>query len=66
MARSEGDGTSDFEELDGEEVLEWVLEPLKLDEIPEDFEWWEPHPDLDDWTPQEFLDERVYEWFNEV
>ena len=66
VAWAEGDGTSDFEELDGEEVLEWLLEPLKLDEIPEDFEWWEPHPKLDDWTPQEYLDEKVYEWFNET
>ena len=65
VAWADGEDT-DWEELDGEEVTQWLLDPLGLDDIPEDFEWWEPHPKLDDWTPQEFLDERVYEWFNEV
>ena len=55
----------DYEELDSGDVELWILEPLELEEIPEDFEWWEPHPKLGDWTPQEYLDEKVYEWFNE-
>ena len=66
VAWADGEGGHDFEELDGDEVTQWILEPLGLDDIPEDFEWWEPHPKLDDWTPQEYLDERVYAWFDEI
>ena len=55
----------DYEELDSGDVEAWILEPLELEEIPEDFEWWEPHDKLDGWTPQEYLDEKVWEWFSE-
>ena len=66
VAYAHGDGTSGFDELDGDDVTQWLLDPLNIDEIPDDFEWWEPHPALDGWSPQEYLDEKVNEWFNEV
>ena len=66
IAYAHGDGTSGFDELDGDDVNQWLLDPLNIDEIPNDFEWWEPHPALDGWSPQEYLDEKVNEWFNEA
>ena len=56
---------TDYDELDGEEVLDWVCEPLGLEEIPDDFEWYEPQEKLEGYPADEWLDNKVYDWFSE-
>tara|TARA_Y100000592_G_scaffold23979_1_gene37415 strand:- start:9347 stop:9952 length:606 start_codon:yes stop_codon:yes gene_type:complete len=56
---------TDVDELDSDEVYAWVYEPLGLEEIPDDFEWYEPQEKLEGYPADEWLDNKVYDWFSE-
>ena len=55
----------DSEELDGEEVNEWLTEEFGEDFFDEEVEWWDLYKDTG-LCPQEFLDEKINEWFSEI
>jgi len=57
-------GNTSFEETDGDEFVERLCEELGIDELPNDFEWWEEYEDSGI-VPQEWLDDAVYNWFDE-
>ena len=57
-------GNTSFEETDGDDFVEQLCEELGIDELPDDFEWWEEYEDSGI-VPQEWLDDAVYNWFDE-
>ena len=57
-------GNTSFEEIDGNEFVERLCEELDIDELPNDFEWFEEYEDSGI-VPQEWLDDAVHNWFDE-
>ena len=57
-------GNTSFEETDGDDFVEQLCEELGIDKLPDDFEWWDEYEDSGI-IPQEWLDDAVYNWFDE-
>ena len=64
VAWADEDGHTSFEETDGDDFVEQLCEKLGIDELPADFEWWDEYEDSGI-VPQEWLDDAVYNWFDE-
>ena len=64
VAWSDDEGNTSYEEIDGEEITEALLEKLGLEELPEDFDWWDEQDKLEGGSSQEFVDYWVEEWFD--
>ncbi len=64
VAWSDDMGNTSFEETDGDDFVEQLCEKLGIDELPDDFEWWEEHKDSGI-IPQEWMDDAVLTWFDE-
>ena len=62
VAYAYGDGDHDWVELEGEDLNQLLAEELGLEELPEDFEWWDEYEDTGI-VPQEWIDDEVYNWF---
>ena len=64
VAWSDSKGNTSYEETDGDDFVEQLCQELGIDELPDDFEWWEEYEDSGI-IPQEWLDDAVYNWFDE-
>ncbi len=58
---SDEDIEGDTNEIEDDEITQWLLDELEIEELPEDFEWWEIHDKLDT-TPEEFIEDKIYNW----
>jgi len=57
-------GDTSYEEIEGEELVEQLCEELGIEELPDDFEWWDEYGDSGI-IPQEWMDDAVDNWFGE-
>ena len=64
VAWADEDGHTSYEETDGDDFVEQLCEKLGIDELPDDFDWWEEYKDSGI-IPQEWIDDAVYTWFDE-
>ena len=66
VAWADDDGSTSFEEIDGEELLDKFLEQTGMEELPEDFDWSdEIVVDEVKHCADEYYDSIVYNWFDE-
>jgi len=63
VAWADDEGLSSYEEIDGEDITQEMLDELGWEELPEDFDWHEPLEALDGQVPSEWIDDAVYNWF---
>ena len=63
VAWVDDEGLSSYEELEGGDLNQLLLEELGWEDFPEDFEWWDSLDELDGTSPQEWIDDAVYNWF---
>ena len=63
VAWVDNEGLSSYEELEGGDLNQLLLEELGWEDFPEDFEWWDSLDELDGTSPQEWIDDAVYNWF---
>jgi len=63
VAWGDEDGLTSFEEIDGEDLNEVLLEKLGIREIPDEFDWWEERSELEGQSSQEFMDDEVFKWW---
>ena len=63
VAWADDEGLSSYEEIDGEDITQQMLDELGWEELPEDFDWHEPLEALDGQVPSEWIDDAVYNWF---
>ena len=64
VAHVEG-GISSVEELEWDEISEWLTTELGIEELGEDFDWSEPREELGDTPADEWLDYKVCDWQEE-
>jgi len=64
VAWAEKDGHTSYEETDGDDFVEQLCKELGIEELPDDFEWWDEYGDSGI-VPQEWLDNAVDDWFSE-
>ncbi len=57
-------GDTSYEEIEGDELVEQLCEELGIEELPDDFEWWDEYGDSGI-VPQEWMDDAVDNWFGE-
>ena len=57
-------GDTSYEEIEGDELVEQLCEELGIEELPDDFEWWDEYEDSGI-VPQEWMDDAVDNWFGE-
>jgi len=63
VAWADNEGLTSYEEIDGEDITQQMLDELGWEELPEDFDWYEPLDALDGQVPSEYIDDAVYNWF---
>ena len=63
VAWVDDEGLSSYEELEGNDLNQLLLDELGWEDFPEDFEWWDSLDELDGTSPQEWIDDAVYNWF---
>ena len=63
VAWADSDGLSNYEELEGDDINQELLDELGWEEFPEDFDWWDSIDELDGMSGQEYIDDAVYNWF---
>ena len=63
VAWVDDEGLSSYHEIEGNDLNDLLLEELGWEDFPEDFEWWDSLDELDGTSPQEWLDDAVYNWF---
>jgi len=63
VAWADDEGLSSYHEIEGNDLTDQMLEELELEELPEDFDWWEPQDKLDGQAAGEYMDDAVYNWF---
>ena len=57
-------GDTSYDEIEGDELVEQLCEELGIEELPDDFEWWDEYGDSGI-IPQEWMDDAVDNWFGE-
>ena len=57
-------GDTSYDEIEGDELVEQLCEELGIEELPDDFEWWDEYGDSGI-VPQEWMDGAVDNWFGE-
>ena len=64
VAWSDDEGNTSYEELAEDDVLQLFLDKTDMEELPDDYDWWEEEVDVDGsmWNARELYDECVYEW----
>ena len=64
VAWSDDEGNTSYEELADDDVLQLFLDKTDMEELPDDYDWWEEEVDVDGsmWNARELYDECVYEW----
>ena len=60
------DGREECEELDDGEIHNFLLEELDLEELPDDWEDNEEITEKLDCDPREWVENKIYEWFEKV
>ena len=63
VAWADDEGLSSYHEIEGNDLNQLLLEELGWEDFPEDFDWWEPQDKLDGQPAGEYIDEAVYNWF---
>mgnify|MGYP003126870096 FL=1 len=63
VAWADDEGLSSYEELEGGDLNQLLLDEIGWEDFPEDFDWYEPLEALDGDVPSEWIDEAVYNWF---
>lgn len=63
VAWVDDEGLSSYEELEGGDLNQLLLDEIGWEDFPEDFEWWDSLDELDGTSPQEWIDDAVYTWF---
>ena len=63
VAWVDDEGLSSYHEIEGNDLNQLLLEELGWEDFPEDFEWWDSLDELDGTSPQEWIDDAVYNWF---
>jgi len=59
------DGCADVEELEDDEISEWLTTALGIDELPDGFDWSEEQEKLDGSPADEWMDYKVCDWLEE-
>jgi len=59
------DGLADVEELEGDEISEWLHTALDIEELPDDFDWSEERDELDGCPADEWIESKVCDWLEE-
>ena len=64
VAWSDDEGNTSYEELADDDVLQLFLDKTDMEELPDEYDWWEEEVDVDGsmWNARELYDECVYEW----
>jgi len=63
VAWADDEGLSSYEELEGGDLNQLLLDEIGWEDFPEDFDWYEPLEALDGDVPSEWIDDAVYNWF---
>tara|TARA_Y100000361_G_scaffold121838_1_gene113915 strand:+ start:1261 stop:1836 length:576 start_codon:yes stop_codon:yes gene_type:complete len=63
VAWADDEGLSSYHEIEGNDLTDQMLEELELEELPEDFDWWESQDKLNGQSAGEYIDDAVYNWF---
>jgi hypothetical protein len=63
VAWVDDEGLSSYHEIDGNDLTDQMLDEMGWEELPEDFDWYEPLEALDGHVPSEYIDDAVYNWF---
>ena len=63
VAWADADGLSNYEEIEGNDLNQELLDELDWEDFPENFDWWDSLDELDGVTGQEYIDDAVYNWF---
>ena len=63
VAWADSDGLSNYEELEGDDLNQELLDEIGGEDFPENFDWWDSLDELDGMSGQEYIDDAVYNWF---
>ena len=63
VAWADPDGLSNYEELEGDDLNQELLDEIGWEDFPENFDWWDSLDELDGMSGQEYIDDAVYNWF---
>ena len=64
VAWADEDGDYSYEEIEGDELVEQLCEELGIEELPDDFEWFDEYKDSGIY-PSDWMDDAVQNWFDE-